>query len=251
MGFFGNSYGGSGPGSSNYKPVGAQPDYDPQDKPLDWFGTSVGIQSLKKYTTPKACLLSDTIIERYKEENDGDFERFFRIYFKNGGCKASIMYFHYFVTAIYMKGDTNYGPLTHGNRSYLLQLLCALAETYELDDDGEPFEVESEMAPEDIVSFVRNPLLHYVSSFKFYLFRDDEDGSLIDKTNLFNKVLYYLSIYCAEDKEILNKDAFLLEKGTYFNSVGTVRKKKSFIKYCIEKSVNPSFWQKELEKLEQ
>ena len=225
-------------------------DLNPKGKDLEWFQSEYGIESLKEYTAPKAYLLDERLKKEYENKDfngrDVSYEVFLGVWHKD--AKIPTIYFSNFVSAIY--DEYNIEALKYvGSCDMLTSVLSVLAQTYELDDDGEPVEKKSALTTEDLVSFVNNPVLKFVKEFHIFDLADDDTGSWRDKFNLYSAVLIFLGLCSFDDKNVLEDNKWLLEEEPYFNSLGVVKKEKGFIKYCIEHCTYPDYWKKELDKL--
>lgn len=223
-------------------------DHNPRNKKADWFPSKEGIESLKEHTTPKAYLLEERLNQEYKNKDFGgrdvSFDIFLNVYHKDAVIPQ--VYFSNFVNTIEVQPLKYVGP-----SAMLTGVLSTLAKTYYLDDDGEPVEKKSALTPEDLVSFENNPVLKFVKAFTCFQIEDDDEGSWTDKFALYSDVLIFLGLCSFGDKNVLNENAWLLDKATYFNNLGTVKKEKGFIKYCIEKCTYPDYWKSKLGKLEE
>lgn len=248
MGIFKSLFGSKVTPSKPSEPSVPVIDHNPRSKKADWFSSKEGIESLKEHTTPKAYLLEERLNQEFKNKNFGgrdvSFDIFLNVYHKDAVIPQ--VYFSNFVNTIEVQPLKYVGP-----SEMLTSVLSTLAKTYYLDDDGEPVEKKSALTPEDIVSFENNPVLKFVKSFNAFQIEDDDEGSWSDKFCLYSDVLIFLGLCSFTDKNVLNENAWLLEKATYFNSLGTVKKEKGFVKYCIEKCTYPDYWKNKLEKLEE
>ena len=252
MGFFDNLFGKKRTTSVNTTPSEPIKDLNPEEKDLEWFQSKYGIESLKEHTTPKAYLLEERLKEEYENKDfngrDVSFKVFVSVYHKDAIIPS--IYFSNFVTAIYDEYDIQ--PLKYvGPCDMLSAVLSLLAKTYELDDDGEPVEKESALTVEDLISFENNPVLKFVKEFDVFDVEDDEDGSWSDKYAIYSSILIFLGLCSFDDKNVLEENKWLLEKEPYFNSLGTVKKEKGFIKYCIEHCTYPDYWKRKLDELEE
>ncbi len=256
MGFFDILFGKKSTTSSttsvNTTPSEPVKDLNPKEKDLKWFQSEYGIESLKEHTTPKAYLLEERLEKEYENKdfngrNDVTFDVFIAVYHKD--VKIPSIYFSNFVNAI--EDEYNIGPLKYvGPSEMLTKVLTVLAKTYELDDDGEPVKKKSALTVEDLVSFENNPVLKFVKEFDVFDLKDDDTGSWSDKFNIYSDILIFLGLCSFEDKNVLEENKWLLEEEPYYNSLGIIKKKKGFFKYCIEHCTYPDYWKDKLDELE-
>lgn len=221
--------------------------YNPENKRLDWFSSEDGLKTLKDYTSPKCYLLEDRLKKEYDDKDFPNgklsFVSFVNIYHKKS--KIPSVYFDCFVNNI------NVQPLKYvGPSEAVTNILAFQAKNFVLNDDGEPEVIERGLKIEDVISLEKNPVLKFVKEFKVFELNDDDSGSWSDKFALYLDALYFLAKASDEDTEILNENMWLLEKETYFNSLGVIKSEKTFYKYCISKSTYPKYFENELDKLD-
>lgn len=219
---------------------------NPKDKNLEWFASEEGLNSFKEYTTPQNYILQETIQKEKEKESRYDeysLDIFISVFHET--AKVPNLYFSSLVRNIKVQPLEYVGPI-----EMLVKVLSLQAQTYYLDDDGEPQPKETDLSPEEIVSVEKNPVLNFVSNFKCFDLKDDMKGSWDDKWKLYSTIIIFLGIESIKDKDVVSKNKWIFEGSSYFNDLGTVRKEKGFIKKAIELSPNKEYFEKRISELE-
>lgn len=220
---------------------------NPRDKSFDRFSSKDGLESFKLYTEPKKYLQQQRLQNEYENtdfsklgiQKPVTFLEFINLFYKD--AVLPIVYFD----SLLLQFRFNYNI---DSLNYLwphlisLDLFCELAKTFYLDEDGEPIFSELSLTPNEITSPKTNPILKFLLKFNCFLFRDDEVGDAGDKVTVFIEALGFVGIYSKFDKNILEKNNWLLQKSTYMNVLGTLKTNKGFIKAGIDKSSNPDYF---------
>lgn len=219
-------------------------DTDPKGKDLNWFASDIGLETLKAYTTPKSYILQENI-EKEKNYNYSEYslDVFISAVYKD--AKVPYVYFKSLIENIAAQ------PLRYtGPKEMFIKLLSVQAKPFYLGDDGEPQPKDTMLTPSEIVSVEKNPILYFVSNFNCFLLQDDVEGSWNDKWDIFCTVVLFLGTEVAFDKDVISKNHWLFESSTYFNDLGTLRKKKGFIKKGIELASNKKYFEDLLKEVE-
>lgn len=217
---------------------------NPEGKSLSWFASEAGLEAFKVYTTPQNYILQESI-EKEREEKYSEYSLDIVISVKNKDAKLPYVYFKNLINNIKVQ------PLEYDSVSdMIVNVLCIQAKPYELDEDGEPHAIETPLTPAELVSIEKNPVLNFVSNFNCFLLKDDEMGQRTEKWDLYCSIIFFLSFESLVDKDVISKNQWIFERSTYFNDLGTVRKKKGFLKKAIELSSNRKYFEKELKELE-
>lgn len=217
---------------------------NPKGKPLEWFLSDAGLEALKEYTSPQNYMLEETYKKEYEELGKNCGLSFYcEVFHKE--AKIPTLFFKYFIDNIHVEALEYAVP-----RNILIDMLKMQAETFSINDDGEPEETPAVLEGKDLLSFESNPVLNYISNFDCFKLGDDADGSWGDKFRLWSAVVFFLVCLSEADKEGLSKNSWIFDKSVYFNDFGTVRKLKGFYKKCIEKSSMPDYFKQCLDKLE-
>lgn len=217
--------------------------FNPEDKSLEWFGSEDGIKTFMEYITPQNYFLEETI-KKEKENKYDDYSLDVVISVFHKEAKVPYTYFKNLVDKIEAQPLEYVGPI-----DMLVNVLSVQAKPFYLDEDGEPIARTTDFTPEEIVSVEKNPVLNYVSNFKCFELKDDNQGSWEDKWNLWSNIVIWLGVY-AKDKDFISNNSWLFENSTYFNEMGTVRKAKGFYKKCLELAPDKGYFERRLNECE-
>lgn len=201
--------------------------FNPKDKSLEWFSSEDGIKTFNEYITVQNYMLEEKIeAERKEKWSEYSLASVVSVIYKE--AKLPSVFFYYLadslkVQALEFVGTTN----------LIAKALSILAQPFFVDDDGELQATTIDIAPEEILSVEKNPVLNFAKSFNCFELKDDAQGSWDDKYDLWSSIVIFLSTNYA-DRDIISKNPWIFSKEAYFNDLGTVRKRKGFYKKCAE-----------------
>ena len=247
MGLFdkikGKLFGGSD--SSNDTPSTPTHDYDPENKPLSWFESEDGLESYKQYINVQSFLLEETI----KDEKDSKYAgkdysvSFIAKYLHH--AKIPYLYFESLIENISVQPLKYVGPI-----EFVIGCLEIMAKPFDINDDGEPEMRPTLFAPEDIVSVEKNPILKFISNFDCFDLDNSNTGSWKDKYLLYTDMIQFFALEGRKVEDYM----WVLNKDTYFNEFGIVRKEKAFLKKCKEivtSDEDKDFFDRQLARIEE
>lgn len=209
----------------------------PIGKPLDWFSSEAGLEVYKAYITPQNYILEESYLKKYEEKCSDqrlDFDDDFLPIF---GPDAKLP--HTFFNAMINNIDVD-AMQYKAIRSMLIKALEEQAKPFVINDDGEPEPREMPFTPEQLLSVDKNPLLYFVKNFDAFKIENDGMGTADDKYHTYAKALMFISAV-SDEISLEGKEKWLLDKSTYLNDFGIVRKEKGFIKKCMECTENANF----------
>lgn len=215
----------------------------PEQSPADLLKAEAA--EMESYTTPKGYIME----ERLREELDFTMEKgvsfnIYLIYAGYGKEKLPTIYFSNLIDKI-----ASNTPIVRNSFAYnfLTEVLCKQAKPFFKDKDKQIKERANRLSSEEMISATDNPVLAFASKFNFYEFKTDIDGELADKFAVFMDIVNFLAVFSGIDetipinKDILQQNPWILDKQTYYNKLGIVKDKKSFLKDCYEISGNKYF----------
>lgn len=212
----------------------------PIGKSLDWFQSKKGLEVYKVYTAPRNFILQSRYVQEFKkmfagEKTNVDFDRHF-LPVTYPDAKLPRTYYKALLESLGAEAVKN-----DVVRAFLLDTLLSISIPYTLDEDGEPVPRDTALIPEQFVSAEKNPLLYFVKNFNVFKFEHDDLGHLAEKF-----IIYRAAISCILPFVVSNNKVdiqWLLDKDTYINEFGVLRKLKGFIKKCKELTDNAEYHQ--------
>ena len=232
---------------SNYRKKKASNYSNPEGKSLEWFSSEDGINAFNEYITVQNYLLQENLEKVYEDRSTHDCDDFYvfaRVFYED--AKLPYVFFANLVREI-----DSLTLIYNATKDMLIDILLIQAKPFYIDEDGEPHQIiEKKFTPEEIVSVEKNPVLNFVSNFRCFIIRDDEEGSLEDKYTIWSRMLSWIARQSYYDKDIIAKNPWVFSRETYINDMGMVRKPKGFFKKCIELASSKEYFEKELNKCE-
>lgn len=212
----------------------------PIGKSLDWFQSEKGLEVYKVYTAPKNFLLQSRYVQEFKkmfadEKTNVDFDRHF-LPVTYPDAKLPRTYYKALLESLGAEAVKN-----DVVRAFLLNTLLSISIPYTLDEDGEPVPRDTSLVPEQFVSAEKNPLLYFVKNFNVFKFEHDDLGHLAEKFIIYRAAVSCILPFVASKNKV--DIQWLLDKDTYINEFGVLRKLKGFIKKCKELTDNAEYHQ--------
>lgn len=211
-------------------------DNKPEGKSLEWFTSEAGLEAYRKYVTTRNYMREKTYKEEFGKQNkDYNFYMYLSIYHE--GETLPSLYFDALVKALNVQQLSLVG--TH---EAFINIMNAMASPLIINEDGEPEASDDAMPPMLMLSVEKNPLLYFVKNFNVFEIKDDDLGSTHDKYVLYIEAMYFIGSHWS--RTTIEENKWLFDKDTYLNDIGTVRKRLSFYKKCLEVSGDAEYFEK-------
>ena len=211
--------------------------FNPDGKSLEWFSSEDGLKTYCEYIKAQNYILEENIKkEKEKKYPDYDFDLVVKVVYKES--KLPCIYFKKLVDSISVQALSYVGTT-----NLVINALSILAKPFYVDEDGEPQAITPAYTPEEITSVEKNPILNFVTNFKCFELKDDEQGSWKDKYELWSSIIVWLGVYAQSDKNIIANNPWIFSNDTYFNDLGVIKKVKAFCKKASELATNKKYFE--------
>lgn len=221
---------------------------DPEEKPYSWFLSQDGQKAYQQTMTIQNFKLDEVYEKEQKEKDIEYFEVLVHVYHK--GFQSPRIYLRSLVSALgEVQGCSDALQYTFPIDA-TAGVLGIIAKPFYSDDNGDPVACDPTLNSRDMCDADKNPILKFVRDFHVYNFAND-DMEWKEMVGLWHEALFFVLDQVIDEKmDVLEKNPWLFEKDSYFNTVGGLRTVKSFLANAADVSSDPEYFKKELAKVD-